>query len=89
MNCWACAKEIELCEQGIPIYEDIILHNGYKGEWGGVDACKDCFHKQQLLTKPVERTTFLKMQINNMVPRFNNWSLPDAVMRRALEIMKK
>ena len=55
-DCWVCGEPS--LKQGIPVYEDLILHNDYKGEWGGVPACPRCHAVQQLLTEPIYRHEF-------------------------------
>lgn len=66
IDLWVITAECHVCcvpgqnLQGIPIYEGVVLHNDYEGEWGGVPACKDCYQRQQLLTSPVELSEFRK-----------------------------
>lgn len=59
--CWVCGKPI-LIEQGIAIYEDLILPNNWEGEWGGVHTCKECYDLQQTITKPISLADFLSLK---------------------------
>jgi hypothetical protein len=41
-DCWVCGQETYL-DFGLAVYEDLILPNGWKGEWFGVTVCKRCY----------------------------------------------
>jgi hypothetical protein len=41
-ECYVCDQDTSH-EQGIAIYEDLIVPNDYTGEWGGVPACRRCY----------------------------------------------
>lgn len=89
-GCWACGKECNH-DRGIPVFEDVILPNDYKGEWFGVDACQECFDKQAALQKPVHIFRFKKMTLSSIAAQCAkaiDWTLPDAVMRRAKQIQQ-
>ncbi len=61
-DCWACGSpEATGSNFGIPIYEDLVLHNDYEGEWGGAPACPRCFEIQNKLTEPMLRHEFIKL----------------------------
>lgn len=47
---------------GVPVFEDLILHNDYEGEWGGAPACVSCFALQQLLGSPMPLHEFKKLR---------------------------
>lgn len=52
-ECIVCEAPLSDCLQGVPIYEDLLLHNDYDGDWGGFDACPRCFAFQNALTEPM------------------------------------
>lgn len=56
-ECWLCGVEVMMSSggQGVPVYEDLLLHNDYQGAWGGSTACKRCFDFQGRLTAPMPR----------------------------------
>lgn len=72
-NCIICNVYIRDCHKGVPMYEGMILHNDYEGEWAGFDACDECYLLQCSLTAPVSRTQFLKMKSISVT---NVWSQP-------------
>jgi hypothetical protein len=41
-NCVICGTECGL-EYGLAVYEDLIVPDDYRGEWGGAPACRRCF----------------------------------------------
>lgn len=49
-------------KKGIPMYEDMVLHNDYAGEWFGQPACDQCFALQSLLTEPMSLDEFKKIR---------------------------
>lgn len=57
-TCWACG-ESAADRKGIPVYEDLILHNDYQGDWGGQPACDNCFAAQESLDKPMPLGRFI------------------------------
>lgn len=42
-NCCICNKQLFNCKKGIPMYEGIPVPFDWEGEWGGMDACDECF----------------------------------------------
>lgn len=52
VECFVCGESAP-STLGIPIYEDIILHNDWDGEWFGQSACQRCFNLQNELNKPM------------------------------------
>lgn len=57
-ECWVCG---EACthDYGIPVWEDLVLPNDHRGEWGGVSACRECYDQQQKLLQPMNQIEFL------------------------------
>lgn len=55
-DCFICG-DVSI-KKGIPMYEDIILHNDYDGEWGGRPACDRCFEIQSLIREPITMAEF-------------------------------
>jgi hypothetical protein len=49
-NCVICGQVTD-CTQGIAAYEDWIVPDDYKGEWGGQHTCKDCFRIAREITE--------------------------------------
>ena len=43
---------------GIPIFEGMVLPNDWTGDWGGVDACTQCWTRQGALTAPMTLQAF-------------------------------
>lgn len=52
-DCHVCGAPLETSGQSVPCYEDYVLPNDWEGEWGGFQACPDCFTAQQALSAPV------------------------------------
>lgn len=52
-DCYVCGAPLETFGQSVPCYEGYVLHNDWEGEWGGFQACPDCFAAQQALSEPV------------------------------------
>lgn len=44
-NCCICKAELVNCKCGIPMYEGCAVPVEWDGEWGGMDACNNCFNK--------------------------------------------
>lgn len=42
-ECVVCGKFMYGCKQGIPMYEGEPVPHDHTGEWGGFDACLDCW----------------------------------------------
>jgi hypothetical protein len=59
-DCHVCGKEVT--DKGIPVWEDFVVHNEWRGEWGGVPACEGCYWKQQQLIKPVSFYEFERLR---------------------------
>ncbi len=52
-ECQVCGEFLPHCHFGLPMFEDLVLHNGWSGEWAGFDACEPCFRAQVKLTEPM------------------------------------
>lgn len=50
--CAVCGAETD-GRHGVPMYEGRVVSNYWEGEWGGFDACLDCFDKQQAMEPEV------------------------------------
>lgn len=48
-TCVACGKGESDGKHGVPMYEGRMVSNSWPFGWVGVDACPDCFKKQQQL----------------------------------------
>jgi len=59
-TCFGCGGDATGLNHGIPVYEDLVLHNDYQGELGGAPACQDCFDVQSKMAKPMTRAAFLR-----------------------------
>jgi hypothetical protein len=59
-ECWVCGEDAPP-QLGIPVLHEVILHNGWQGQWNAVAACRRCFDRQQTLTKPMRRRDFMDM----------------------------
>lgn len=46
-NCCICDKDLFGCKTGIPMYEGDCVPHTWKGEWGGFDACEECFDRYE------------------------------------------
>lgn len=42
-NCYICGKELIGPCKGVPIYEGCLVPIDWTKEWGGVDACDQCY----------------------------------------------
>lgn len=56
LDCHICGAPLEASNKSVPCYEGYVLHNDWEGEWGGFQACRDCFAAQQALSEPVTFT---------------------------------
>lgn len=70
INMWEPCGDCVVCGEvsfrsGIPMYEDMVLHNDYEGEWGGQPACDRCREFQGLLTEPMELERFQAFAFNS------------------------
>ncbi len=52
IDCRVCGAAYP-CRYGIPMYEDLVLHNDYEGEWAGQPACRTSYEAQCKLSKPM------------------------------------
>jgi hypothetical protein len=59
-DCWVCGEDATGRDCGIPVYEDMVLPNKWRGEWGGVPACRRCFERQSKLLQPMHQIEFLR-----------------------------
>jgi len=41
-NCCVCDEEV-LMRYGLAMYEDLLVPDGWQGEWGGFTACRRCY----------------------------------------------
>ena len=57
--CHVCERESPP-HWGIPIFEGFVLPNDWAGEWGGADACIQCWTRQKALTAPISLWRFRK-----------------------------
>lgn len=45
-DCIVCGKR-HIVKQGLAMYEGEIVADDYEGEWGGFNACRDCYERNR------------------------------------------
>ena len=46
-ECVICSKPLQNAKLGIAMFEGLPVPHDWPGEWGGFDACRDCFEKHE------------------------------------------
>lgn len=46
-NCAICGVDVVDCRLGVPMFEGCLVPNDWPHEWGGADACQECFAKHE------------------------------------------
>lgn len=46
-ECIICGVKLFDCNKGIAMYEGLPVPHDWEGEWGGFDACDNCFDKHE------------------------------------------
>lgn len=46
-ECIVCGRYLVNCKRGLAMYEGCVVPDDWTGDWGGFDACQECFARHQ------------------------------------------